>query len=85
MKQAILLVAVALFGLTAGEAWAATTITTTRATVDAQCGAGKSGCIRACGSTNCHYHCTGNNCTVTIYLAKKPTAGGSAGGGVKAR
>jgi len=69
-------------GSLATPAWAMTKLDTTRASVDKECGlthggAQKSGCVRDCGSTSCHYHCEGSKCTVTIYRAvptpTKPT------------
>jgi len=56
--------------LLAGEA-SATKIDTSRPSVDQECGKNqdgsqKSGCNRSCGRSQCHYHCDGDKCTVTV-------------------
>lgn len=72
MKNYIFVVGFAVASvLLAGEALA-TKIDTTRASVDKECGknhdgSSKSGCVRGCGTTSCHYHCDGDKCNVTIY------------------
>lgn len=69
---------ISMFALVAGSlaapAGAMTKLDTTRASVDKECGlthggAQKSGRVRDCGTTQCHYHCEGSKCTVTIYRA----------------
>ena len=76
MKSSLILTSS--FALVAGSfavpAQAMTKLDTTRASVDKECGlthggAQKSGCVRDCGTTSCHYHCEGSKCTVTIYRA----------------
>ena len=47
----------------------ATTVDTSRASVESQCGkssANSIGCARKCGSSTCAYSCKGDKCTVSI-------------------
>lgn len=84
MKKLILVAVFSAFGLSAGVAKPqSTTLGTTAATVKEQCQGKESGCYTSCGSTNCHYKCAGDNCTVTIY--RIGTQGGSKTGGGQVR
>jgi hypothetical protein len=75
MQKIIFAVALAAFGLVAGEALAVTVLNTTQESVKGQC-AGKTKCSAACGSTLCDYVCEDpkKQCTVAIFL-KKPKGG----------
>jgi hypothetical protein len=80
MRKVVVATVFVFFGYFAAEAWGVTTLETTRGAVTEQCGLNqggseKSGCVRPCGSTDCHYHCDdAGKCSVTIYrvVAKKP-------------
>jgi len=80
MNRSIFIATLCALALFAGNASAFTKLNTTRGDVDAQCGKGKSGCNRTCGSTTCHYHCDDKSkCTVTIFMKAHPGGHGLTG------